>query len=79
MFHEDFYMDILSLNTIYLHSITQKAQRTYIHVLEGADVCVLWSYVVEETGEPGDGRPLPCHICRHRDSIPSRSGGKRVR
>ena len=42
------------LNTIYLTSNTQKAQRTYRRVLEGADVGVLWSYVVEETGEPGE-------------------------
>ena len=40
-----------SLNTIYLTLNTQKAQRTYRHVLEGADVGVLWSYVVEEPGE----------------------------
>ena len=57
-----------SLNIIYLLSITQKAQRTYRRVLEGADVGVLCSYVVEETGEPGgkpqtlDGRLLPCHM-----------------
>ena len=51
------------LNTIYLTSITQKAQRTYKRVLEGADVDVLWSYVVEETGEPGENnRPHPCHM-----------------
>ena len=43
-----------SLNTIYLTLITQKAQRTYKCILEGADVGVLWSYVVEETGEPGE-------------------------
>ena len=56
-----------SLNTIYLASITRKAQRTYIRVLEGADVGVLWSYLVEETGEPGvNHRPwlatTPCHM-----------------
>ena len=39
--------------TVYLTLIIQKAQRTYKRVLEGADVSVLWSYVVEETGEPG--------------------------
>ena len=32
----------LSLNTFYLTSITQEAQRTYRRVLEGADVGVLW-------------------------------------
>ena len=36
----------------YLTSITQKAHRTYQCILEGADVGVLWSYVVEETGAP---------------------------
>ena len=61
-------VQIKRLNTIYLTSITQKAQRTYRRVLEGADVGVLWSYVVEETEEPWknhqhlDGRPLPCHM-----------------
>ena len=45
---------VRNLNTIYLTSITQKAQRTYKRVLEDADVGVLWSYVVEETGEPGE-------------------------
>ena len=54
-----------SLNTIYLTSITQKAQKTYRRVFEGADVGVLWSYMVEETrtrGKPPtlNGRPLPC-------------------
>ena len=39
------------LNTIYLTSITQKAHK---RVLEGADVGILWSYMVEETGEPGE-------------------------
>ena len=51
-------LDLFSFNLsiIYLTSIThvQKAQRTYICILEGADVGVLWSYVVEETGEPGE-------------------------
>ena len=57
-----------SLKAIYLTSITQKPHRTYKRVLEGADVGVLWSYMVEETGEPGEnhrpwtGRPLPCHM-----------------
>ena len=71
----------LSLNTIYLSLIAQKAHR---RVLEGSDVGVLWLYVVEETVEPvenhrpwaGDNYPV---TCRHRDSISSRSGGKRVR
>ena len=52
-----------SLNTIYLTSITQKAQRTYRRVLEGADVGVLWSSVVEETAEPGENhRPVMQHV-----------------
>ena len=61
----------LSLNTIYLTLITQKAQRTYKRVLEGTDVGVLWSYMVEETGEPGEnhrpwtGDHYPA-TCRHR-------------
>ena len=63
-----------SLNTIYLILITQKAQNTYRHVLEGADVGVLWSYVVEKTGEPGENhRPLTGDhypaTCLHRDSV----------
>ena len=69
-----------ALNTIYLTSITQKAQRTYRRVLKGADVGLLWSYMVEETGEnhrPWTGDHYPA-TCRHRDSILSRSGGKRV-
>ena len=71
------------LNTICLTSIRQKAQRTYKRVLEGADVGYLRSYVVEETGEPGEnhrpwtGDHYPA-TCGHRDSIPGRSGGKRV-
>ena len=32
-------------------TITQKAHKTY-SALEGADVGVLWSYMVEETGVP---------------------------
>ena len=49
------------LNFIYFTLITQEAHRTYIRVLEG----VMWSNVVEETGEPNlDGRPLPCHMPR---------------
>ena len=46
----------LSLNTIYFTSITQKAHRTYKRVLQGADVGILWSNVVEETVERG-GNP----------------------
>ena len=73
MFHSPSYhcskvMNCLSLNTIYLTSITQRAKKTFTRILKGADVDILWSYVVEETGEPGenhcplDGRPLPCHM-----------------
>ena len=80
MFHD---LTHMFKKTIYLTSITQKAQRTYRRVLEGADVGVLWSYVVEETGEPGEnhrpwmGEHYPA-TCRHRDSTPGRSVGKRV-
>ena len=35
-------------------SITQKDQGTYRRVLEGADVRVMWSNVMEETEEPGE-------------------------
>ena len=31
----------------------QKAYRTYRRVPEGSDVCVVWCYVMEETGEKG--------------------------
>ena len=39
-----------------------------MRVLEGADIGVMWSNVVEENGGPEenspslDGRPLPCHM-----------------
>ena len=39
---------------LYFISITQKAHGTYICVLDGADVGVMRSKVVEETGEPGE-------------------------
>ena len=42
----------VSLNTIYLNLITQKAHITYKRVFEGTDFGVLCSYVVEETGVP---------------------------
>ena len=74
--------NILSLNTIYFTSTTQKAHVTYVHVLEGADVGILWSYVVEETGVPGgnhrhwaDGH-YPA-TSKRRKSNQGRSGGKR--
>ena len=72
-----------SLNNIYYTSIIQKAQRTYRHVLEGTDVGVLWSYVMEETGEHGEnhqpwtGDHYPA-TCRDRDLICGRSGDKPV-
>ena len=53
-----------------LTSISQKAQRTSIRVLEGADVGVLWSYVVEETGLHG-GKHRPWtgdHYLPHADT-----------
>ena len=74
---------ITSLNTIYLTSITKKAQITFRRVLNCADVGVLWSYVVEVTGDPGEnhrpwtGDHYPV-TCRHRDSISGRSVGRRV-
>ena len=73
-----------TLNFIYFTSITQKAHWTYIRVLEGADVGVMWSNVVEETGEPGEnhrtwtGDHYPA-TCLDPDSNPDRSGDKRVR
>ena len=57
-----------SLDTIYLTSITQKAERTYIRVLEGADVGAFcghtWWRKPENRGKPPtlDGRPPPCHM-----------------
>ena len=55
-----------------------------IRVLEGADVGVMWSNVVEETGEPGEnhrtwtGDHYPA-TCLDPDSNPDRRGDKRVR
>ena len=55
-----------------------------IRVLEGADVGVMWSNVVEETGEPGEnhrtwtGDHYPA-TCIDPDSNPDRRGDKRVR
>ena len=47
-----------SLNTIYFTPMTPKAHRTCRRVLEGADVGILWSYVVQETEAPrGNHRP----------------------
>ena len=69
------------LNTVYLTSITQRAQRTYRRSLEGANVCVLWSHVMEETGEPEEnkgtstGNHYPA-TGRHEDSILGGGGGK---
>ena len=42
------------LNFICFTSIIKKANGTYICVLEGMHVGVMWSNVVEETGEPGE-------------------------
>ena len=39
--------------THYFTSITQKAQGAYKRVLEGAGVGVIWSNMVDETGETG--------------------------
>ena len=46
---------ILNTCTIYFTSNIQKRHRTYTHVVQGADVDILWSYVsvVEETRVPG--------------------------
>ena len=41
------------LNVIHFTSITHTAHYTYIRVLQGAEVGVMWSNVVEETGEHG--------------------------
>ena len=47
-----------SFNTIYFTSIIQTAQRTCRHVLEGTNVGILLSYMVEETAVPsGNHRP----------------------
>ena len=57
---------------------------TYLRVLQGADVGVMWSNVVEETGEPGEnhrtwtGDHYPA-TCLDPDSNPDRRGDKRVR
>ena len=43
----------VGLVIIYFTSITQKDHGTYIHVLEGVDVGIIWPNVVKETREPG--------------------------
>ena len=51
--------------------------------IEGVDVGVLWSYMMEETEEPGEnhqpwmGDHYPA-TCGHWDLIPDRSSGKQV-
>ena len=40
-----------NLNTSYYTLITQKDHWTYKHILEDVVLGVLWSYMVEETGE----------------------------
>ena len=58
----------LKFKNFHFTSITQKAHGIYIPVLEGADVAVIWSNVIEETGDPKGkppilgGRPLPSHM-----------------
>ena len=54
---------------IHFTSISQKAERTYKLVLEGADFGVLWSKEMEETTRRTrrkpptlDGRPSPCRM-----------------
>ena len=42
-------LSFLQLNTIFT-VITQKTHATFRHILKGADVGILWSYMVEETG-----------------------------
>ena len=44
-------LKIFSLNFIYFPSITQKAHGTYINILEGTGVGLMWTNLVEETGE----------------------------
>ena len=51
-----------------LYLITQKAQRTYSRVLEGADVGALWSYVAEETVVPGETIGQATNILPHDDA-----------
>ena len=57
---------------ILITSITQKAHRTYKRILEGADVGILWSYVVEETGENTD-------LGRATITLPHADGGDQIR
>ena len=70
-----------SLKTFFFTTITQKAHKTY-SALEGADVGVLWSYMVEATGVPEgkpptlDRQPLPA-TCRRQELILGRSSEKR--
>ena len=59
----------------FLTLITQKAQRTYRRVLEGAVVGVLWSYVVKETGEPRENHD----IGRGNTALPHADTGIRSR
>ena len=62
------------INIIYFTLIIQKAQGTYVCVLEGIDVGVMWSDVVDETREPGEncmGDHCPA-TCLDSDSKPDR-------
>ena len=45
-------------HNLFLFDYTQKAQRRFRRVFEGTVVDVLLSYVVEETGEPGETTDL---------------------
>ena len=55
-------------NGLWDYKIIQKTQGTYKHVLEGTDVGVMWSNMVEEIREPrvnhqtwmGDHYPATC-------------------
>ena len=63
---------------LFYFDYTKKSHRTYTRVLEGANVGVLWHYVVEETDLPGEnhrhwtGDHYPA-TCRRRGSNPGRS------
>ena len=67
---------------IYFTLITQKAHRTYKHVIKGEDAGVLWSYMVEGIGVHGGnhrrwtGNYYPA-TCQDQESIPGSSGNKR--
>ena len=47
--------------TVYFSSITQKVHKTLNTISRARMLALMWSYVVEETGQPGENhRHLTC-------------------